>query len=277
MAFINKQEEVIKLKLTQHGKKLLSTGRFKPYYYAMFDDDIIYDPRYAGVSEHQNSAQDRIKEQPRRDTQHVSVPIEHRYGIASSEINSGIISEFDSLIYPARDTENEKVLGFCLTNMEMRTREAPRFELDVFESEIENSSSLRYDLLDGSRTRIPQLDFKPELILIRDSMAVDFLAPESTDLVDSETFQINPAASKIEFLDNSFLERKIESIVFSLEEFNTPYFKENFDVEVYEIVTDEQDEKLVPVLDYTKFFEIRADSNAIVVPAKVHQRGSFFN
>ena len=41
MSFFNKKEDVIEIQLTQHGKYLLSKGRFKPAYYAFYDDDII--------------------------------------------------------------------------------------------------------------------------------------------------------------------------------------------------------------------------------------------
>ena len=46
MKFLNKQEQVIDLQLTQYGKYLLSTGKFKPVFYAFFDDGILYDPNY---------------------------------------------------------------------------------------------------------------------------------------------------------------------------------------------------------------------------------------
>ena len=262
MAFINKQEEVIKLRLTQHGKHLLSLGKLKPDSYALFDDDIIYDSRYAGVTEHQNDAQDRIKEQARRDAQHVSVGVETRYGIQTNEIEQGDRQEFVSLINKPTDIENEKVLGFPLTNMDYGTQEAPRFELSVIESEIQNSSSLRYDLLDGSRIRIPQLDFEPEHILTRDSMNVDYLSTNADPgmLIDEETLAVNPVSQKIEFLDNSFLEHTPESIEFELYEFNTAYLRENFEVEVFEILDfGTEQERLIPIKEYSHLFNIKSD------------------
>ena len=62
MAFKNKKEEVIDIKLTQFGKNLLSRGAFKPVFYRFYDDGVIYDRSYAGVSEPQNSIEDRIKD-----------------------------------------------------------------------------------------------------------------------------------------------------------------------------------------------------------------------
>jgi hypothetical protein len=74
--FINRQEEVIQIELTPHGKKIFSQGKFAPQYYAFYDDDVLYDQefgpsgsiQYANpkVSEEkQNDIVDRVKETPR--------------------------------------------------------------------------------------------------------------------------------------------------------------------------------------------------------------------
>ena len=43
MGLFDKKEDVLDIQLTQHGKYLVSKGKFKPTYYAFFDDDIVYD------------------------------------------------------------------------------------------------------------------------------------------------------------------------------------------------------------------------------------------
>lgn len=61
MSIINKKEEVLKIELTSHGRKLLSQGILRPEYYAFFDDTIIYDQSYDNSStELQNDIKDRI-------------------------------------------------------------------------------------------------------------------------------------------------------------------------------------------------------------------------
>ena len=40
-----------------YGKQLLSMGKMKPVYYAFFDDNIMYDGEYAGITENQNIIQ----------------------------------------------------------------------------------------------------------------------------------------------------------------------------------------------------------------------------
>ena len=65
MEFFNRKEEVIDIQLTQYGKHLLSKGKFRPSFYAFFDDDVLYDREYAANGEDQKNIEDRIKKTPR--------------------------------------------------------------------------------------------------------------------------------------------------------------------------------------------------------------------
>jgi hypothetical protein len=70
MKFLNGKEEVIDIEITSYGRRLISKGKFKPQYYSFFDDGILYDNEYAGITEAQNDVQDRIKnETPRLQAQ----------------------------------------------------------------------------------------------------------------------------------------------------------------------------------------------------------------
>ena len=50
MAFLDRKEQVFDIQLTQHGKRMLGKGKFKPTYYAFYDDDIIYDLNFSGAA-----------------------------------------------------------------------------------------------------------------------------------------------------------------------------------------------------------------------------------
>ena len=65
MEFFNKKEEVLDIQITPLGKRLLQLGQFKPKFYAFYDNDILYDGKYGGLTETQNEIQERIKEVPR--------------------------------------------------------------------------------------------------------------------------------------------------------------------------------------------------------------------
>ena len=62
MKFMDKKEQVFDIQLTPYGEGLLSQGKFKPEYYSFFDDNVLYDSRYAGFTSSQNSIEPRIQE-----------------------------------------------------------------------------------------------------------------------------------------------------------------------------------------------------------------------
>ena len=63
MRFFDNKTEVLDIKLTRKGRKLLSEGGFKPKFYTFHDTNIIYDGRYGGVTEAQNDIETRIQEE----------------------------------------------------------------------------------------------------------------------------------------------------------------------------------------------------------------------
>ena len=64
MSYFDPKEEVIDQKLTPYGEYLLSIGKLNPTFYAFFDNDIIYDDNWAGVSsEKQSQIEPRIQEE----------------------------------------------------------------------------------------------------------------------------------------------------------------------------------------------------------------------
>jgi hypothetical protein len=58
--FFNQKEEVIKIELTPYGKQRFATGSFSPHYYSFYDNSILYDGTYGGISENQNNIVERI-------------------------------------------------------------------------------------------------------------------------------------------------------------------------------------------------------------------------
>ena len=61
MDIIDKKEETFDLVLTEKGREKLSKGKFLPYAYSFYDNEVIYDASYSGITEEQNDIQPRIK------------------------------------------------------------------------------------------------------------------------------------------------------------------------------------------------------------------------
>jgi len=60
MTFFNKKEDVLKIELTPHGRKLLSQGKLMPKYYSFLDDDVLYDVTQGGGTEDNSQTKNRI-------------------------------------------------------------------------------------------------------------------------------------------------------------------------------------------------------------------------
>ena len=60
MTFFNKKEDVLKIELTPHGRRLLSEGKLKPEYYSFLDDDVLYDITQGGGTENNSQTKNRI-------------------------------------------------------------------------------------------------------------------------------------------------------------------------------------------------------------------------
>lgn len=58
---LNQKEDVLRVEMTKHGRKMFGIGQFQPHYFSFFDNSVIYDSLYAGITDEPiNSIQDRI-------------------------------------------------------------------------------------------------------------------------------------------------------------------------------------------------------------------------
>ena len=82
--------------MTSHGKQLLSRGKFKPAYYAFYDDDITYDSQYGAGQENQKDTHDRIVSTPRVKPNTVYQGVDKEFTQYSIFYNS-ILSAFNDI------------------------------------------------------------------------------------------------------------------------------------------------------------------------------------
>ena len=64
--FFNQKEEVLSIELTPYGRQRFASGSFAPAFYAFYDNSIMYDGNYGGVTETQNQITNRISNQTPR-------------------------------------------------------------------------------------------------------------------------------------------------------------------------------------------------------------------
>tara|TARA_R110000824_G_scaffold4217_2_gene20049 strand:- start:10066 stop:11079 length:1014 start_codon:yes stop_codon:yes gene_type:complete len=243
MTFFNKKEEVIDLKLTPHGRYLLSIGELKPVYYCFLDNDIIYDSQAIGYTEIQNQANDRII----NETAKLKVT-PGTYGVETTldYLESNGV-EIDDL----RQQRSEKKINKFPTPIGMNPPISQRTSTihTVFLSTAISSSSHYYSgslpkgtNIKGSSTleiiELPQLNTFPTYNIITDKLMYRQELELQTGTETSELFS-----------DNSYFRVLSDIPLLYFKEVNSFNFRNNYDIEVFEV--DEQGD--LPIYKKLKF------------------------
>jgi hypothetical protein len=255
MKFMDKKEQVFDIQLTPYGEGLLSQGKFKPEYYSFFDDNILYDSRYAGFTSSQNSIEPRIQEDtPQIATQciysnrdvHINKGIAWRETIytgpgteaaidvlappvLSYTIKEGvdIVQEIKKVYEQTPDNISDNIyerphygLKHPLGRSDILTQNAPAWSVSMLRGEIASSAKA----ITGSNVptiNIPQINTN---ILFK------------TSVVKDERF-ISDYELAIEYPNGQFLDVKPGYILAQITERNAEFTKDNFDIEVFEITS----------------------------------------
>ena len=226
MRFFDDKEEVIDIQLTQFGKHLLSLGKWKPVFYAFFDDNIIYDGAAADISESQNNIEPRIQENtPQMHTQHVFSGRETDF-LRIFESRKDSSEREEDKINIQSTPEKDYSLVSPLGNSEYGNQSAPRWSVKVLQGKITSTENF----LTGSyqTLKIPQLELDLTYTLHPQNI-LDFPGRSSFGQIDAEDLALGV------FPDGTFLEVQEETILLDLEELNVPFDVENFDIEVFEM------------------------------------------
>lgn len=242
MAFKNQKEEVIEIELTSYGKHLLSKGKFRPSFYAFFDDDILYDAEYSGAPEEQNEAQKRILEETPRTSVQVT------YTGLETEIESQI-EQARSKEKPLRDSfqptkERHYSLSAPLGRSSSSSDSSPTWDVTLhgakFKQQLIASTSSGHQILPIPQMNMESLDYLTRVIS-EDDNGGEFGHPQTgtTNGVTQEEFFENGNAIMIRHND----------IVIEIDENHTDSLSENYDIEVFLIEDDTitAEEILVPL------------------------------
>ena len=244
MAFLDRKEQVMDTQLTQYGKRLLAKGKFKPAYYAFYDDDIIYDLNWAGGDETQNSSEGRIKEAIRPDVQYVFSGIETKI----KEQNKTLADNKHSL--SPKDIQNEADAGFMVAPLgtsDPNSKYSPAWDIGFLEGNYTGSVSQTYKT--GSlELKIPQLEVELEYkIKVAQGELPEGGNTESEPLMsegedDHDWFK---------FPDGTyhFLDTDRGDLFLRVLEKNTRFLNENYEIEVFAVNEDAELRKLSFIRD----------------------------
>jgi hypothetical protein len=181
MSFFNKKEEVLDIQLTRLGRQTLAKGNFSPKYYQFFDDDIVYNTEFAGFSEKQNNAQERILENtPKlKKNANVSSPLEfqpHWWSAGSSgeDVHAPIATRH---VY-------EKSLLYPLANSESNTKKAPHFSLDSHDNKfLTDQYSEEFPFLSFNKNRLQEAQLDSSTQALTFTSFTNLLISEDTVVI----------------------------------------------------------------------------------------------
>jgi hypothetical protein len=266
MEFFNRKEEVLDVELTQYGKYLLSVGKFKPSFYAFFDDDVTYDTRYqgdppksddtgfSGPTENQKDSQKRIIETPRVKTQHNYVTVDETHKqtedeawsdnenpfIEIQEYGKGTVEKLSKGInfkYIGRFKNDYYGVSLPLGTSDLNSEYAPSWQVSFIQSQLKSSAT--HSGGDGDEKygikKIPQLEIE-----VTFNTSVGF--NQHSDVSDNVVSEATPG-SKITgtnnevFANGNFVKIEEDYILLDIQELNGLFGIDNFEIEVFEEVT----------------------------------------
>lgn len=241
MTFLDRKTQVLDIELTQYGKSLLSRGAWKPEYYIFLDDDILYDSEYGGEIEIQNSASVRIQETPRLRTQASFTGAETEIKKLNEFIRMGEQTEqgkFKALVRGKiqQTPDRHYALSAPLGTSSPDSEKAPAWSINVLMGEI--SGTVQNKTGEQPTQKIPQLNIKDVEFKVEVKQGDVPQTEEESLIFEGEGGFLDPGFMNHKFSDGTFIKITKDGIVIEVEEINTIFENENFDIEVYEITTD---------------------------------------
>lgn len=252
MEFFDRKEEVLEIQLTQRGKKLLAEGEFKPHYYQFFDDDILYDTTGCGFDEAQNSSVPRIKETPRPKTLNIVHGVETEFNI-EKQLK---FPKQDKKVYP--HNKNHEGLRYALGIADYSKNFMPAWSISLKTGQFTTSSfSQFYSPEPDYYENIPQLYCTCSYLYeTKKNKTYEYISEEEIDKKDDVLYFKSPL-----YEDQTYYTiRERNNLHIVLNEVNSIFDKENFDVEVFEVQTTSKQKEKLTKLSFNEIFYLQEDN-----------------
>ena len=231
--FINKKEQVFDIQLTPYGRHLMSLGTFQPSYYAFFDDNIIYDGNYAGITEAQSEIGQRIK----KDTQYMEglVLFENIEDVLTNT-NPPITQEGSDINYFEVDVSPIQITP---------KKDSYRYTSMIGDAHLDGEQQIapgwKVVTLNGKITSTEPSDHKNDIKIPQVNIELNYekTIAAANYGVELREQSLRKAISRTRtFRDNKIIEIISDDLLVYVEELNTDMLTENFDIEIFEIEDD---------------------------------------
>lgn len=155
----------------------------------------------------------------------------------------------------------EKILLYSLCNQEVANPQVPSFDVVSLDAKLKNFDGYQHFTGSGIIKNVPQFSMEPKTKLYRDIRnTMPIRAASSEDFYDL-------TSQEIVFRDNSKLEITQETLTLDVEELNVDFERDNFILEIYEII-ERQPGDTMPKLrriedrsEIQRLFQIKTDGS----------------
>ena len=224
MTFLNTKEQVIDLVLTKLGEEKLSQGKLNPTYYEFYDDEILYESEKADFHSIQNDVENNIQNNLR---------------ILETQNN------FRGLDPDRQQKIQDKGLICQLGNSSYGTQKAPAWNLNLYDGAITSAEKV-FVGVEYDQQYIPQIDIEANYVITK-NLTTGKKNSEEPIFVTNE---------------GETLWYEYEDIACYLSEFNTDLRKDKFEIEIFEIESNNRKIKL-DKNEVKNLFEITIDDEVI--------------
>lgn len=254
MTFFNTKEEVVEIQLTPYGKHLLSKGQFAPQYYEFYDDDIIYDSQYGGVTESQEQIQNRINSTKRTKTQYAFAGADTRYKEYMKSVSQG--GDIGELFLEKRRNFSFPILP--LGNNSATSQNVPSSTLRFRNIEISSSYATN---LNSVPTSIRTVELYPQEMTLKLRQKTDDEPPYTPVILEEEdasfyvkNFETMRNVDEVILQNNQRVEvaHEVPYILIDISESEIELSNDNYEMYLYELEEDENGEEVEKQLFFLK-------------------------
>jgi hypothetical protein len=239
MSFFDDKQEILKVELTTSGRYLMSRGKFKPVYYAFFDDDVLYDGQYGEIEETQNSIQTRIlDETPSLKPQTTFTSLENNV-----KLNTLLAREEETLKVEESQISADKnyALAEPLGNSSTGNDYVPSWSLNMISGTIDSTAQF-IDNIDNTEDILQSFIKYPQINLTTASYDIRRKKNDQTTDAGYDTIHLYSTASSVYYYSMNS-----QPIVIDLREYNVDDLLKNFDIQLFV-----EEEVAIPGTENTK-------------------------
>lgn len=217
MSFIDKKEKIWDVKITKHGRDKISQGLYDPCFYRLYDDDIVYKSDFLESDSDMNRILNSVNISP-----------------ATNYITS--FNSNEEHLSGLRHSLGRYPLG----TSSLGEKQYPKFDITSYTDNLSSYSSNRIDI------DFSLLDFKC-LIKKENNSNNRLTFPEEPARDNTGFDSLDNQVVSAPFSDDTQITMTHDELFIEINELNVDILNEQFDIEIYEVIVEDNQEFYKPI------------------------------